>query len=291
VNPAPFAYFAPASLGEALELLVQQGPDAKLLAGGHSLLPAMKLRLAQPECLIDLRKLSDLTGVRIDGSELVIGAMTPHVDVAGDHLVQQHFPGLADAARMVGDVQVRNRGTIGGSVAHADPAADLPVMLTALEARFTLVSTTGSRLVEVGDFFQALFTTALRPDEVLTDVRVGLPWAGSVSAYKKLMHPASGYVVVSAAVSLTFANDGTCVAARVGLGGLDGVPVRADATESALQGRALNAEVVVEAASHAADGTYPDADLYASAEYKSHMATVMTRQALEVAVSRRGGAA
>ena len=288
MNPAGFEYFAPGSLAEALDLLVQQGPDAKLLAGGHSLLPAMKLRLAQPECLIDLRRVPNLQGVRRDGNQLVIGAMTTYVDLAAAELVREHLPGLADAARMVGDVQVRNRGTIGGSVAHADPAADLPVVLTALDATFTLVSTVGSRVVEVGDFFQAFFTTALRPDEVLTEVRVSVT-ERSGSAYRKLPHPASGYVVVSAGVVLTLGADGTCIAARVALGGLEGSPVRAEATEAALIGQTLTPDLIAEAASHAADGTYPDADLYASADYKRHMAAVLAQQSIEVA-GRRAGA-
>ena len=198
--PASFGYVAAHSVEEALQLLTKHGEDAKLLAGGHSLIPAMKLRLASPRTLIDLGTVPGLRGVRMDGNTLVIGALTVHTDVASAELVQKHLPGLADAASVIGDVQVRNRGTIGGSVAHADPGADFPVILTALNASFVLQSTSGSRTVAADDFFIDFYTTAMEPNEVLTEIRVPLPTAGSGTAYVKLPHPASGYVVVSAGV-------------------------------------------------------------------------------------------
>ena len=284
--PASFGYVAARSVEEALQLLTQQGEDAKLLAGGHSLIPAMKLRLASPRTLIDLATIPGLRGVRIDGDTLVIGALTVHADVASSDLVRKRLPGLAEAASVIGDVQVRNCGTIGGSVAHADPAADLPVILTALNASFVLQSVSGSRAVVADDFFTDFYTTAMTAHEVLTEIRVPLPAAGSGTAYVKLPHPASGYVVVSAGVLITRQASGSCASARVALGGLGSGPVRARATETGLQGKSLTQEVIAAAAAKAIETADPVEDSYASAEYKRHVATVYTRRAIEVAAAR-----
>jgi carbon-monoxide dehydrogenase medium subunit len=284
--PASFGYLTPRSIQETLDLLSQHGDDAKLLAGGHSLIPAMKLRLAEPRYLIDISQLPDLSGVRTEGQELVIGALTVHADVAASDLVQRHVPGLADAASRIGDVQVRNRGTIGGSVAHADPGADFPVILTALGASFGLTSPTGTRTVGADEFFVDIFTTDLAPNEIVTEIRVPIPASGSGTGYAKLGHPASGYVVVSAGALITRDADGTCTAARIAVGGLAGSPVRAQATELALQGQQLTLEAIAAAAAHAADGTDPDDDPYAPADYKRHVATVYTRRAIESAAGR-----
>ena len=284
--PASFGYVAAHSVREALELLTQHGEDAKLLAGGHSLIPAMKLRLASPRTLIDLGTVQGLRGVHTDGNALVIGALTVHTDVASAELVQKHFQGLADAASVIGDVQVRNRGTIGGSIAHADPGADFPVILTALSASFVLQSTSGSRTVAADDFFIDFYTTAMAANEVLTEIRVPLPPAGSGTAYAKLPHPASGYVVVSAGALITRQPSGSCALARVALGGLGSGPIRAVATETELQGKALTPEVIAAAAAKAAEDTDPEGDTYASAEYKRHVVTVYARRAIEAAVKR-----
>jgi aerobic carbon-monoxide dehydrogenase medium subunit len=284
--PASFGYVAARSVEEALQLLTQQGEDAKLLAGGHSLIPAMKLRLASPRTLIDLATIPGLRGVRIDGDTLVIGALTVHADLASSDLVRKRLPGLAEAASVIGDVQVRNRGTIGGSVAHADPAADLPVILTALNASFVLQSLSGKRAVVADDFFTDFYTTAMTAHEVLTEIRVPLPAAGSGTAYVKLPHPASGYVVVSAGVLITRQASGSCASARVALGGLGSGPVRARATETGLQGKSLTPEVIAAAAAKAIETADPVEDSYASAEYKRHVATVYTRRAIEVAAAR-----
>jgi len=287
--PASFGYFAARSIEEALELLTKHGDDAKLLAGGHSLIPAMKLRLASPRYLIDLGRVPGLSGVRVDGESLVIGALTVHADVASSELVRQRLPGLADAAGVIGDLQVRNRGTIGGSVAHADPGADFPVILTALNASFILQSPSGRRTVPVDKFFIDFFTTALAPNEVLTEIRVPLPPNGAGTAYAKLGHPASGYVVVSAGVLLFRDQSGRCASVRVAIGGLGSGPLHAAATEAALQGQPLTPEVIAAAAAKAAEGAEPDDDLYASADYKRHMAAVYARRAIESAVRRAGG--
>jgi carbon-monoxide dehydrogenase medium subunit len=287
--PATFGYFAAHSVEEACALLTTYGDDAKLLAGGHSLIPAMKLRLAAPKYLIDLGTVPGLHGIRLEGDSVTIGALTVHADIAASDLVRQHVPGLAEAASLIGDVQVRNRGTIGGSVAHNDPAADLPVILLALHATFVLVSPAGSRMVAAADFFVDFFTTALAANEVLTEIRVPLPASGAGTAYAKLGHPASGYVVVSAGVLINRQSSGQCASACIAIGGLGGGPKRAAATEAALQGQVLTPEVIAAAAARAAEGTDPDGDAYASAAYKRHVAGVYARQAMAAAVRRAVG--
>ncbi len=286
--PASFGYVAPHSLEDALQLLTRYGGDAKLLAGGHSLIPAMKLRLAAPRALIDLGQVPGLRGIREDGGNLVIGALTVHADVASSEAVRRLLPGLATAAASIGDWQVRNRGTIGGSVAHADPAADFPVILTALNASFVLVSPSGRRNVSVDDFFVDYYTTALASNEVLTEIIVPLPLSGTGTAYAKLEHPASRYVVVSAGALITRRPAGQCESARIVIGGLGSGPIRAQATEMALQGMTLTKEVIAAAASKAADGTNPDGDIYASAHYKRQTATVYARRAMEEAAEGMG---
>jgi carbon-monoxide dehydrogenase medium subunit len=284
--PASFGYFPAASVEEALELLTKYGDDAKLLAGGHSLIPAMKLRLASPRYLIDLGQVRGLTGLRVDGEILTIGALTVHADIASAEIVRQRVPGLAEAASVIGDLQVRNRGTIGGSVAHADPGADFPVILTALNASFVLQSRTGNRTVAADDFFLDFFTTALAANEVLTEIRVPLPPSASGTAYAKLPHPASGYVVVSAGVLLNREPSGRCQSARIAIGGLSSGPLRANSTEDALRGQPLTPEIIAAAAEKASEGADPAADTYASADYKRHVATVYARRAIETAVGR-----
>ncbi len=284
--PANFAYVAARSVEEALQLLAKHGEEGKLLAGGHSLIPAMKLRLQSPQTLIDLATVPGLRGVRAEGNQLVIGALTVHTDVASADLVRKHLPGLTDAAAVIGDVQVRNRGTIGGSVAHADPAADLPVILTALNATFVVQSSSGSRTIAVDDFFTDFYTTAMKANEILTEIRVPIPSAGSGSAYAKLPHPASGYVVVSAGALITRQASGSCTSARIAIGGLGSGPCRAIATEIELQGKPLTPQVIAAAAAKAAEETDPVEDSYASTEYKLHVATVYARRAIETAVQR-----
>ena len=284
--PANFGYVAARSVEEALQLMAKHGEDGKLLAGGHSLIPAMKLRLQSPQTLIDLGTVPGLRGASIDGNNLVIGALTVHADIASSDLVRKHVPALADAATVIGDVQVRNRGTIGGSVAHADPAADFPVVLTALNASFIAQSASGKRTIAVDDFFTDFYTTALNANEILTEIRIPIPTAGTGTAYVKMPHPASGYVVVSAAAVITRQASGTCTASRLALGGLGSGPIRAIATELDLQGKPLTTQMITAAAAKAADETDPVEDSYAGAEYKRHVATVYARKAIEAAVER-----
>jgi aerobic carbon-monoxide dehydrogenase medium subunit len=284
--PARFGYVAARSVEDALELMAKHGEDGKLLAGGHSLIPAMKLRLQSPRMLIDLGTVAGLRGIRLENNELVIGALTVHSDVAASDLVRKHLPGLADAASVIGDMQVRNRGTIGGSVAHADPGADFPVVLSALNAAFVVQSAVGTRTISVDDFFTDFFTTAMSANEIITEVHLPIPSAGSGSAYAKLPHPASGYVVVSAGALITRQPSGTCTASRIAIGGLGSGPLRAIATEIELQGKPLTSQLIASAAAKAADESDPVDDPYASAEYKKHVATVYVRKAIETAVER-----
>jgi carbon-monoxide dehydrogenase medium subunit len=284
--PANFAYVAARSIEEALQLMAKHGEEGKLLAGGHSLIPAMKLRLQSPQTLIDLGTVPGLRGVRVEGKDLVIGALTVHADVAASDLVRKHVAGLSDAASVIGDMQVRNRGTIGGSVAHADPAADLPVILTALNASFVVQSSSGNRTFAADDFFTDFYTTAMDANEILTEIHVPIPAPGSGTAYAKLPHPASGYVVVSAGALITRQPSGACVSARVSIGGLGSGPIRAIATEMELQGKPLTPQIIAAAAAKAAEETDPVDDSYAGAEYKRHVATVYARKAIEAAVER-----
>ena len=284
--PANFGYVVARSVEEALQLMAKHGEDGKLLAGGHSLIPAMKLRLQSPQILIDLGTVPGLRGVRTEGNHLVIGALTVHADLASSDLIGKHVPGLADAASVIGDMQVRNRGTLGGSVAHADPAADLPVILTALNASFIVQSSSGQRVIAADDFFTDFYTTAMAANEILTEIRVPIPAPGTGTAYAKLPHPASGYVVVSAGALITRQRSGACVAARVSIGGLGSGPVRAIATEMELQGKPLTPQLIAAAAAKAAEETDPVEDSYAGADYKRHVATVYARKAIEQAVQR-----
>ena len=284
--PANFAYVPAHSIEEALRLLAQHGDDGKLLAGGHSLIPAMKLRLQSPQTLIDLGTVPGLRGVRVDGNHLVIGALTVHTDIAFSELVRKHVPGLSDAAAVIGDMQVRNRGTIGGSLAHADPAADLPVILTALNATFVVQSASGNRAIGSDDFFMDFYTTAMNANEILTEIHVPIPAPGTGSAYVKLPHPASGYVVVSAGALIARQASGACTAARIAMGGLGSGPCRAMATEMELRGKPLTPQVIAAAAALAAEETDPVDDSYAGAEYKRHVATIFARKAIEAALRR-----
>jgi carbon-monoxide dehydrogenase medium subunit len=284
--PANFGYVAARSVEEALQLMAKHGEDGKLLAGGHSLIPAMKLRLQSPQILIDLGTVPGLRGVHAEGNQLVIGALTVHADLARSDLIGKHVSGLADAASVIGDMQVRNRGTIGGSVAHADPAADLPVILTALNASFIVQSSSGQRAIAADNFFTDFYTTAMSANEILTEIRVPIPAPGPGTAYAKLPHPASGYVVVSAGVLITRQRSGACVAARVSMGGLGSGPIRAIATEMELQGKPLTPQLIAAAAAKAAEETDPVEDSYAGADYKRHVATVYARKAIEAAVER-----
>ena len=269
--PARFDYRRAGSTDEAVGLLTEHGDDAKLLAGGHSLLPLMKLRLAAPAVLIDIGRLSDLSYIREEGDAVVVGALTRHRDIEVSDVLGRHVPLLAHVAGQIGDPQVRHRGTIGGSLAHGDPASDLPAACLALGASITAVGPTGSRTIAADDFFTGFLETALRPDEVLTEVT--LPKAtGAGWSFQKFNRRAQDWAIVGVAA----VRNGTAGVALVNMGS---TPLRARAVEEALASRAGDAE----AADHAADGLEPPEDLNASAEYRRHLARVLVRRALQEA--------
>jgi carbon-monoxide dehydrogenase medium subunit len=286
VYPAPFEYHRASSVAEAQALLQQFGEDAKLLAGGHSLLPTMKLRLAQPAHLIDIGGIADLRYVRGDLGYVAIGALSTHHDLATDGTVRKACPLLAEAAAVIGDRQVRNRGTIGGALAHADPAADYPAAILALEATIVAVGPGGSREIAANDFFVDLLTTSLAADEVVTEVRIPYPTDRTGAAYEKLANQASGYATVGVAAVVTLDGDGTCTKARVGITGAAAVATRAAGVEAALEGYALGDEVIAAAARHAADGLELLADVHASTDYRRRVTVGLTRRALGNALGR-----
>jgi len=264
--PASFDYAVADSAAHALSLLTEYGEDAKLLAGGHSLLPMMKVRLAQPAVLIDIARITELSGIRIEGDEVVIGATTRHAELAGSELLKAEVPILAYAAAQVGDPQIRHRGTIGGSLAHADPSADLPMTLLALGGSVEITGPSGARVVGADDFFVGPFESALGPDELLFAVRV--PRGGSVPwGYQKFVRRANDWAIVGAAA----------YGGRVALASMGGTPLRARATEQALAAGAS----IGEAAQHAAEGTSPGYDFHADVDYREHLARVLVRRALE----------
>jgi carbon-monoxide dehydrogenase medium subunit len=275
--PAPFDYARPSTLDEAVQILARD-EDAKVLAGGQSLIPLLRLRLAAPTVLVDLGRLGDLRGVREDGDDLVIGALTTHAAVLADPLVAQYAPLLAQATVTVADRQVRHRGTVGGSLAHADPAGDLPAVSLALDATFSLVGPSGSRDVPAAEFFVDYLTTAIQPGEVLAAIRVPKR-DGWSSHYEKFNRTAQGWALVGVA-AMVRRDNGNIAESRVALTNMGSTPLRASAVESALAGAAAGADVAASAAAHAAEGTAPTDDLSASAEYRNHLARVLTERAL-----------
>lgn len=278
--PAVFDYRAPTTIDEALSLLAANPDEAKILAGGHSLIPAMKLRLAQPGMLVDIGRIKDLAYIREQGDQIAIGAMTTHYQIESSALLQKICPLLPDCASHIGDVQVRNKGTIGGSVAHSDPAGDWPAAIIALNAQMVAVGANGERTINADDFFVDLLTTALTPGEILREIRAPKPSGRFVHSYQKVRHPASGFAVVGIAVAMRLAADGSCETASVGVTGVASKAYRAASVEAALKGQQLNDQTIAQAAAHATDGVDANSDLYASEDYRRHLAQVYTRRAL-----------
>jgi carbon-monoxide dehydrogenase medium subunit len=283
--PAQFDYKRADSIDEALNLLTQN-EDAKILAGGHSLIPAMKLRLTQPPLLVDIARIKDLAYVREEDGQIRIGAATTHYQIESSDLLKKICPLLPDCAAHIGDVQVRNKGTIGGSVAHADPAGDWPAAIVALNAEMIAVSKNGERAIKADDFFVDLLTTALEPGEILREIRINKTNGGVAQAYAKMHHPASGFSVVGVAANLSLRADGNCERASIGITGVSSKAYRASAVESALSGAQLDAQAIANASAHAADGVDINGDLFASADYRRHLAAVYTKRAIEAAISR-----
>jgi carbon-monoxide dehydrogenase medium subunit len=284
--PAQFDYQAPTTLAEALNLLAANPEETKILAGGHSLLPAMKLRLAQPAMLVDIGRIRDLSYVREQENKILIGAMTTHYQLESSTLLQKICPLLPECASQIGDVQVRNKGTIGGSVAHSDPAGDWPAAVIALGAEIIAVGKDGERIIKADDFFIDLLTTALSAGEILREIRIPKPAGRFGHAYQKVRHPASGFAVVGVAVVLKIGSDVACESAAVAITGVASTAYRAAAVEQALKGQSLNDQTIAEAASHATDNVEANSDLYASEDYRRHLAQVHTRRAIEEARAR-----
>ncbi len=280
--PSAFDYEAPTTVDDAVRALSEAGEDAKVLAGGQSLIPVLRMRLAAPTKLIDLSRVAELRGVRDDGDALVIGTMTTHYDVQRDSLVQEHALLLRVATDTVADPQVRHRGTFGGAIAHADPAGDLLAPALALDAQMVLCGPDGRRTVSAADFFVDYFTTALRPDELLVEVRVP-KHTGWSAHYEKFNRVAQAWSIVAVAATVR-AEGGAIAEARVGLTNMSSVPVRATAVEEALVGQPATAETVKAAAAHAAEGTSPTTDGNADLAYRQHLARVLTSRALTAAI-------
>lgn len=287
--PAAFEYHAPTNVKDALGLLGRYKDDAKLLAGGHSLVPMMKLRLAQPKHVIDLRKVPGLSGIKEDGGVIVLGAMTTHWQMESSTLLKSKCVILAETASVIGDPAVRNLGTIGGSIAHADPAADQPATLIALGAEMVCEGPKGRRTVKVDDWFQGLMATALGEDEILVELRVPAWPGGTGGAYLKFPHPASRFAVVGVAALVTLDKEGKCTRASVGVTGAGTKAVRAKGVEAGLTGKKLDAATIEAAAQKAADGVDVQADLQGSVEYKAHLCRVFAKRAVTEAVKRARG--
>lgn len=284
--PAAFDYHTATSVDEAIKLLQQYGDEAKLMSGGHSLLPVMKLRLAQPGHIIYIGKINGLSYIREKNGTLAIGAMTTYAELARSQVLRQHFEMMADAAAVIGDQQVRNRGTIGGSIAHADPAGDMPAIVLALKADIVAQGPNGTRTIKADDFFVDTFTTALNPDEVVIEVRLPLPPAHTGSSYMKLENKASHYAVVGCAAVITLGNDDNCSAASVAITGAATKVTRASAVEQALVGKKLDESTIADAASPATQGMELISDIHGSTSYRAQMAVVMTRRAIQTAAER-----
>jgi carbon-monoxide dehydrogenase medium subunit len=292
--PGQFDYHAPATLDEALSLLARHPDEAKILAGGHSLVPAMKLRLAMPQVLIDIGRIKDLAYIREEGDQILIGAMATHYQIESSDLLGERCPLMAETASRIGDVQVRNRGTIGGSLAHADPAADYPAAILALGAEIIAASPNGERAIKSEDFFVDMLTTALDAGEIIREIRINRPQGRYGQAYRKAAQPASGFAVIGAAAHVALDNDGNCQRASIGITGLGSKAFLLEKTAAGLAGKNLsgadilsNDEVAQELAVLKASGELNvNGDIYASEDYRLHLATVYVRRAVQAAVKR-----
>jgi carbon-monoxide dehydrogenase medium subunit len=290
VIPSAFEYVAPASVAEATAFLAAHPDDAKIVAGGHSLIPLMKLRLAAPKYLVDIARLPGLSGIAVADGAVQIGALTTHYQIETSSIVREAVPVLAETAALIGDVQVRNRGTLGGSLAHADPAADYPAAILALDAQVTVVGANGARTIKAIDMFVDLLTTSLKADDLITSVRVPIPAAGSGAAYQKFPHPASRYAITGVAAVIRLNADGTCAAAAIGVTGAGSKPVRASAAEGALRGTKLDDAALRAAGAAAAEAVDALGDIHASAEYRRHLVSEFTARAVRAAAARARGA-
>ena len=284
--PAEFEYESPATLEEALRLLGRHGDEAKILAGGHSLLPMMKLHLAAPRYVVDIGRLRGMDYIREEKETIAIGALVTHAQIAASDLLREKCPLLPETASVIGDMQVRNRGTIGGNLAHADPAADYPATILALDAQMIVQSSSGKRTIPADKFFVDLLTTGIRPGEILTEIRVPVRREGEGSAYRKFHQPASGFALVGAAARVTMGKGGKIEDIALGMTGVGSKAYRAAAVEKALSGKSVTEKQITEACAKAAQGVEPLSDIFASADYRREMASVFARRAISAAIER-----
>jgi carbon-monoxide dehydrogenase medium subunit len=284
--PANFDFFAPKTVDEALQLLARHGDDGKVLAGGQSLIPVLKLRLAAPSVVVDIGRIGDLSYLKSEGGVIRLGAMTTHAAIAKSALIKESCPLLAETAAQIGDQQVRNRGTIGGSLVHADPAADWPAAILALHAEIVARSAKGERVIKAADFFVEMMTTAVQTGELVTEIRIPVPAQPAAAAYLKVPQAASGFAVVGVAAQLTM-DGGKCKDASIGVTGLAPKAYRAKAVEDALRGQTLD-DATLSAAIAKADAEASDAmeDIHASGEYRRHLTRVYTKRAVQAAAAR-----
>jgi carbon-monoxide dehydrogenase medium subunit len=289
VYPAEFEYFAPASVDDALALLTRYGDDAKILAGGQSLIPMMKLRIASPRVLVDVNGIAALTGLRRDGDRLVLGALCRHAEVGASPLVREHLPIMTDAASLTADVQVRNRGTVGGSLAHADPAGDWPTALLALDADVTITGPGGERTLPLTEFIVDAYTTQLGPGEMLTSVAIPIPPRPCGGAYGKFEKRAGDFAVASAGVQVSLDAQGALRSVAISLGAVGASPLRAREAEGVLLGTTAPPAAVEQAERLVREAAQPFADTRGSVDYKRHLAGVLFRRALRVAMDRARG--
>ena len=286
--PEAFEYHTPTTLSEAISMLQTYGDEAKILAGGHSLIPMMKLRLATPEQLIDINHIAGLDYIREEGGYLRIGALTREVALEDTPLIPEKYPILFDTAKMIADPQVRNLATIGGNLAHGDPGNDHPATMLALGARVEAVGPNGSRVSPLTDFFVNFYTTALEPDEILTEIQIPIPPAGSGGAYFKLERKVGDYATVGVAAQLTLDAAGACSYVGIGLTNVGYIPIKATRSEAFLRGKAPTEANIAEAARMAAEDSQPSADLRGPEDYKRAMVKELTKRALRLAAERAG---
>jgi carbon-monoxide dehydrogenase medium subunit len=284
--PQAFEYESPATVGEAVELLQRYGSDAKILSGGHSLIPMMKLRLSTPDRIIDISGIKGLEYIREEEGFLKIGALTKEAALEESPLVVRKYPLLFDAAKMIADPSVRNRATVGGNLAHGDAANDHPAVMLALRAQIVATGPKGQRTIPVDEFFLGFFTTALESDEILTEIRIPVPPAGSGGAYRKMERKVGDYATAAAAVQLTIDGNGVCQNIGIALTNVSAAPMRAQRSEEAIRGRKLTDELIKQAAIMAGQDCDPNPDLRGSVEYKRSIVKTLTERAIKTAIER-----
>ena len=283
-----FDYIVPASLGDAVNLLQKHGHRAKILAGGHSLIPMMKLRLAAPELLIDIGRIPELSYVKEESGKIRIGALTTHHLIQTSDLIQRRLPALADAAGLIGDIQVRNKGTIGGSIAHADPAADYPASILAFDATIVTLGPKGERLIPASKFFLDMMTTALEPNEIVREIQMATKPAKVGSVYLKMAQKASGFAICGVAAVVELDPSGGLTNVGIGITGVASRAFRASKTEAALRGQKPSADILKAACEKASDGVIALEDIHASGDYRLDLARIYARRAIQAAIERAG---